>query len=222
MLNNKTKLVYRKLRRNLKLFRSIHFMKIRNLFLVVAITACNSPEPKSVKTLSIETDDEIKKEDSIESPALEQETNPFILANEFVVLSFKTKKNKQVFVCCDQDKRYLVYRFGSKAKVELQFPDRLDQSSFKKFDHSSYFRGGGVENLGMTLDYLSFTNHGYRYVIYKTYASESVGNENEVGIRIIQLKTNKETKIEGDFNSFEGGFPEEIMEMVNQSETLYD
>lgn len=197
-------------------------MKIWNIFLVVAITSCSSPEPKSVNTVSIETVDEIKKEDSIESSALEQETSPFILANEQVVLSFKTKKNKQVFVCCDQDKQYLVYRFGGKAKVELQFPDKLDQTSFKKFDYSSYFRGGGIDNLGMTLDYLSFTNHGYRYVIYKTYASESVGDEDEVGIRIIHLKTNKETKMEGDFNSFEGGFPEEIMEMVNQSEALYD
>ncbi len=164
----------------------------------------------------------MKEEDSIESSGEMIEANPFILPNELVVLSFQTKKNKQVFVCRDQDNKYLVYRFGSKAKVELQFPNKLDQSSFKKFDYSSYFRGGGVENLGLTLDYLSFTNSGYRYVIYKTYASESVGNEDEIGIRIMHLKTNKETTIEGDFNSLEGGFPEEIMELVNQSETLYD
>lgn len=191
-------------------------------FLLLAITACSSPETDAVETVSIETLDEIKTEDSIESSARVQEVSSFILPNEVLVLSFRTKKNQLLFVCRDKDNKYLVYRFGSKTKVELQFPGKLDQSSFKKFDYSSYLRPGGVENLGMTLDYLSFTNSGYRYVVYKTYASESVDNENEIGIRIIHLKTGKETKIEGDFDTFEGGFPEETMELVNQSEVLYE
>ena len=184
-------------------------MKVWNICLLFAITACSSPETEAVETVSIETLDEIKTEDSIESSTRVQEVSSFILPNEVLVLSFKTKKNKLLFVCRDKDNKYLVYRFGSKTKVELQFPEKLDQSSFKKFDYSSYLRPGGVENLGMALDYLSFTNSGYRYVIYKTYASESVGNE-------------KETKIEGDFDTFEGGFPEETMELVNQSEILYE
>lgn len=196
-------------------------MKIwRTCIFLVALSACNSPEP--VKTVSYETVDEIKKEDAVEYAAKEQEIGTFVLTNEVVVLSFKTKKKKQVFLCRDKDNRYLVYRFGSKSKVELQFPGKLDETSFQKFEYSSYFRGGGVENLAMNLDYLSFTNSGYRYVIYKTYASESVGNEDEVGIRVIHLKTQEETNIEGDFNTFEGGFPEEIMEKVTQTETLYD
>ncbi len=189
------------------------------IFLLV-LSACNSPEP--AKTVSFETVDEIKKEDAVEYAAKEQELGAFVLPNEVVVLSFKTKKKKQVFLCRDKDNRYLVYRFGSKSKVELQFPGKLDETSFRKFEYSSYFRGGGVENLAMNLDYLSFTNSGYRYVIYKTYASESAGHEDEVGIRVIHLKTQKETNIEGDFNTFEGGFPEEIMEKVTQTETLYD
>ena len=197
-------------------------MKVWNICLLFAITACSSPETEAVETVSIETLDEIKTEDSIESSTRVQEVSSFILPNEVLVLSFKTKKNKLLFVCRDKDNKYLVYRFGSKTKVELQFPEKLDKSSFKKFDYSSYLRPGGVENLGMALDYLSFTNSGYRYVISKTYASESVGNENEIGIRIIHLKTEKETKIEGDFDTFEGGFPEETMELVNQSEILYE
>lgn len=182
--------------------------------------ACDSPEP--AKTVSFETVEEIKKEDAVEYAAKEQEIGTFVLPNEVVVLSFKTKKKKQVFLCRDKDNHYLVYRFGSKPKVELQFPGKLDETSFQKFEYSSYFRGGGVENLAMNLDYLSFTNSGYRYVIYKTYASESEGHEDEVGIRVIHLKTQKETNIEGDFNTFEGGFPEEVMEKVTQTETLYD
>jgi hypothetical protein len=197
-------------------------MKIWNVFLIGAITACNSPETKQLETASIETVDEMKEEDNIESSAREWKEGVFVLPKEVLMLSFKTKKKKQVFICRDQNNKYLVYRFGDKHKVELQFPQKLDESSFKKFDYSSYFRGGGLQNLGMTLDYLSFTNGEYRYVIYKTYASESVGNEDEIGIRIIHLKTGKETTIAGDFNSFEGGFPKEIMERVNQSETLYE
>jgi hypothetical protein len=196
-------------------------MKIWNISVfLLALSACNSHEP--AKTVSYETVDEIKKEDAVEYAAKEQEIGTFVLPNEVVVLSFKTKKKKQVFLCRDKDDRYLVYRFGSKSKVELQFPEKLDETSFRKFEYSSYFRGGGVENLAMNLDYLSFTNSGYRYVIYKTYASESVGHEDEVGIRVIHQKTQKETSIEGDFNTFEGGFPEEVMEKVTQSEILYD
>ena len=190
-----------------------------SIFLLV-LTACNSPEP--AKTVSIETVDEIRKEDAEAYTAKEQQVGTYVLPNEIVVLSFKTNKKKQVFLCRDKDHKYLVYRFGNKAKVELQFPGKLDESSFQKFEYSSYFRGGGVENLAMNLDYLSFTNSGYRYVIFKTYASEDEGNEDAVGIRVIHLKTKKETIITGDFNTFEGGFPEEVMEKVSQSESLYD
>lgn len=196
-------------------------MKIwRTCIFLVTLSACNSPEP--VKTVSYETVDEIKEEDAVEYAAKEQEAGNFVLPNEAVVLSFKTNKKKQVFLCRDKDNRYLVYRFGNKSNVELQFPDKLDETSFRKFEYSSYFRGGGIENLAMSLDYLSFINSGYRYVIYKTYASESVGHEDEVGIRVIHLKTQKETNIEGDFNTFEGGFPNEIMEKTTRTENLYD
>lgn len=198
-------------------------MKIWSAFILLfAISSCGSPEPEDAETVSIETVDEIQKEDAVEHAAKEQKIGTFVLPNEVVVLSFKTNKKKQVFLCRDKDNKYLVYRFGSKSKVELQFPEKLNESSFQKFEHSSYFRGGGAENLAMNLDYLSFTNSGYRYVIYKTYASESEENEDEVGIRVIHLKTQKETRIAGDFNTFEGGFPEEVMEKVGQSEMLYD
>jgi hypothetical protein len=217
-------------------------MKIWSAFILLcAISSCGSPEPEDAETVSIETVDEIQKEDAVEHAAKEQKIGIFVLPDEVVVLSFKTNKKKQVFLCRDKDNKYLVYRFGSKSKVELQFPEKLNESSFQKFEHSSYFRGGGAENLAMNLDYLSFTNSGYRYVIYKTYASESreekavlskteassgkdekQKEEDQVGIRVINLKTQKETRIEGDFNTFEGGFPEEVMEKVTQSEVLYD
>lgn len=197
-------------------------MKIWNVwFFLIVLSSC-STKPEPAKTMSIETVDEIKQEDAVEYTAKEQQVGKFVLPNEVVVLSFKTHKKKQVFLCRDKDNHYLVYRFGSTSKVELQFPEKPDESSFQKFEHSAYFRGGGVENLAMTLDYLSFVNSGYRYVIYKTYASENTRNEDEVGIRVIHLKTGKETKIKGDFNTFEGGFPEEVMEKVTQSEVLYD
>lgn len=198
-------------------------MKVWSVFVIgVLLTACSSPETEAAKTVSYDTVEEMKEEDSIESSAGELETTRFVLPNEEVVLSFRTAKNKQVFLCRDQNNKYLVYRFGSKTKVELQFPQKLDESSFQKFEYSSYFRGGGVANLGMNLDYLSFKNDEYRYIIYKTYVSESVGNEDEVGIRVMNLKTNKKITISGDFNTFEGGFPEEIMDLVNQSENLYE
>jgi hypothetical protein len=197
-------------------------MNVRIAFLVIILSACSSHEDESAETVSIETPAEMRAEDAVEASAELQGASPFVRSNELVVLSFRTKKQKRVYVCRDQDNKYLVYRFGSKSNVELQFPEKPDSSSFKKFEYSSYLRPGGVENLGMSLDYLSFTNSGYRYVIYKTYASESVGNEDEIGIRVIHLKTRKETQITGDYTSLVGGFPEEIMKLVRQSDTLYE
>ena len=80
-------------------------MKVWNICLLFAITACSSPETEAVETVSIETLDEIKTEDSIESSTRVQEVSSFILPNEVLVLSFKTKKNKLLFVCRDKDNK---------------------------------------------------------------------------------------------------------------------
>ena len=193
-----------------------------SLFLLVVFSSCSSePVKTSVPEKKKKTIVLLKKINETRSDRIGA-GNLFVLANERVVMEFRTKNNKRLAVCRDKDNKYLVYRFGTKKSVELQFPEILDETSFKKFEYSSYLRPGGIENLGMSLDYLSFVNNGYRYVVYKTYASESVGNEDAVGVRIIDLKTKKETEINGDFKTYSGTFPGEIVNKVNLSEELYD
>ena len=193
-----------------------------SLFLLVVFSSCSSePVKTSVPEKKKKTIVLLKKINETRSDRIGA-GNLFVLANERVVMEFRTKNNKRLAVCRDKDNKYLVYRFGTTKSVELEFPEILDETSFKKFEYSSYLRPGGIENLGMSLDYLSFVNNGYRYVIYKTYAAESVGNEDAVGVRIIDLKTKKETEINGDFKTYSGTFPGEIVNKVNLSEELYD
>ena len=64
-------------------------------------------------------------------------------------------------------------------------------------------RGGGAENEGMDLNYLSFENGGYEYQIFQEYTAKD--NVTNVGIKIIDKATNKETDIiKGLSNSIEG------------------
>ncbi|GAB2826852.1 hypothetical protein [Ferruginibacter profundus] len=125
----------------------------------------------------------------------------FLLANEVNVFSFKTKTGKQVVIAKDTANAYLVYRYGSAAKIEFEFPYN-SKTSWKNFKYSYYLRGGGLANEAMDLDYLYFDNNNFRYVVYNTYFAR--GNSFKTGIKIIDLKTNKTTNIAGNNKSKKG------------------
>ena len=112
----------------------------------------------------------------------------YIKSNEELIFSFQTKNHKQVYLVKEKSNKYICYRFGSKERVEFEYPT-LNKESWNQFKYSFYLRGGGISNEGMDLNYVYFNNNGYKYVIYYTYYAR--GNEVEVGIRVIDLKTNK-------------------------------
>ena len=87
------------------------------------------------------------------------------LKNEKLVYQLKMKNGKQLSVCIDKDEKYIVYRYGSKNKIELEYPKEKDLSSFQKFEYSESKRGGGMQNAAMELTCLSFTNNGIKYVV---------------------------------------------------------
>lgn len=123
--------------------------------------------------------------------------------NEEVLFSFKLADSPKTLSVCVSEIQpdYIVYRFGTKEKIELEFPEnKLD--SWSKFTYSYYLRGGGAGNEGMDLNYLSFENGGYKYEIYQEYTAED--NMTNVGVKIIDRATNKETDIKGLSNSIEG------------------
>ena len=70
----------------------------------------------------------------------------YILPNEKVVFSFITKNCKKMVLAKDKNNNYLIYRFGSTQKIELEYPKDKNMLSWSKFRFSFYLRGGGVQN----------------------------------------------------------------------------
>ena len=175
--------------------------------------ACNNSESsKELNTDSIKEnvgDTSVKKEDIDEKKELvEQPIKPLLIqANEKIVFSFKTNRGKIVNILLDKNEKYIVYRFGTKEKVELQFPEKLENSSFVQFTYSYYFRGGGAMNMGLDLNYLSFKGDSHQFVIFDEWSAGESGDDEgnkSVGIKIIDLTTKKEIIIEGLSSTVKG------------------
>jgi hypothetical protein len=125
----------------------------------------------------------------------------YLLPNEEVVYSFETKSGKKMSLVKDKTNQYIQYRFGTKNKVEMEFPAERTKESWKKFHYNSYMRGGGKDNAGMEIDNLLFRNNGYEYVIFRSYHSE--GNDYSAGITIKDSK-GKESRISGNYKTVKG------------------
>jgi hypothetical protein len=59
---------------------------------------------------------------------------------ETKLFSFRTASGKTAILCEGPKGAYLVYRFGTAAKVELQYPTVLTANSWKKFTYYPYHR----------------------------------------------------------------------------------
>lgn len=123
------------------------------------------------------------------------------LPNEKVILEFNTLKGKKLVVAIDLNDKYVVYRYGTTDKIELQFPEHLT-NSWTMFQHSSYLRGGGIQNEGMDLDYLYFDNGNYRYVVFQEYIAKA--KKVEHGIKVINIKTKEVTVIKANEKTVKG------------------
>jgi hypothetical protein len=56
-------------------------------------------------------------------------------AGETTLFSFVTASGKTALLCEGPKDAYLVYRFGTAAKTELQYPSVLDANSWQKFTY---------------------------------------------------------------------------------------
>jgi hypothetical protein len=108
------------------------------------------------------------------------------LSNEEIIMAIQMNDGKIMTLCKDTADHYLLYRFGTKSKIELEFPSK-ENSSWSLFTYSYYFRGGGAQNAGLDLNYVYFEKEGYRYIIYDTY--DATENLSEEGIKVENLKT---------------------------------
>ena len=120
------------------------------------------------------------------APAIGSQRKPALNAlrrpGEDVLFSFETKRGKTVSLCEGPKGAYLVYRFGTPAKVELQYPAVLDTSSWRKFSYFSAHLGGGTENESGEVHQLSFMNESVSYVLDDLEYS-SIGKNREENYR---------------------------------------
>jgi hypothetical protein len=134
---------------------------------------------------------------------LQNSYSPLIHQNEKVLFGFKAEKSGKIVTVAihTANPDYIVYRFGLKDKIELEFPLHKE-NSWEEFTYSYYFRGGGAGNLGMDLNYLTFVNGNYTYTIYSEYYSED--ETTKVGVKMKDNLSNKEFNINGDPQSIVG------------------
>lgn len=158
------------------------------------IAGCNniqestSPEINNTQ----DTNETIVSEEQLINPLYDDNLR---LENEDIIFSFKTEKNNKILaICTSKEPDYIVYRFGTKDKVELEYPlDKTD--SWNSFVYDYYLRGGGAANEGVDLNYLSFEKDNYIYRVYDEY--NAVTDSNSVGINVIDKTTNKGINICG-------------------------
>lgn len=140
--------------------------------------------------------------------AFAQFNNQLCKANEGIIFAFQLKNLKWVSVCKEKNGNYIVYRFGTKSKVELQYPANLDTVSWQRFTFQGYIRGGGKQNAAMRFGYLNFYVNDVNYEVYDLWNSED--DKEECGIRVkLKIKT---IGMQGKLKSRKGSLVELIYE----------
>ena len=64
------------------------------------------------------------------------------------------------------------YKFGTPSKIELQFPKKLDKSSWEKFNFSGMSRAGGKKNAGFGDYSVTFENGNAEYIVFQSWSDE--------------------------------------------------
>ena len=132
--------------------------------------------------------------------------------SEQLIYSFETVSQKKALIAYDTANRKMVYRFGTKKSTELEIShdtssytcDYVDTNEYKNtFSYNFYYRCCGAANLGENDNYFEFINNGFFYSVYYEYTA--VGNSTQIGIRVTNLTTNKESEINGILKTQKGG-----------------
>ena len=124
-----------------------------------------------------------------------------IKKGETEIFRFKTNSGKTAIICTGENESYIVYRFGTNSKVELTYPAAMNSDSWSLFTYSYYYRGGGKENAGLDLNYLTFENNGYTYKLYQEYSAE---DNSEVAGILVTGANGVETDFKAVKNSVKG------------------
>ncbi|AOT72466.1 hypothetical protein [Geosporobacter ferrireducens] len=178
---------------------------IMMMMIILSLLGCSADKKKTDKNKNIITTHTNQSGNTGESTPIlagsTQEKKEIVDENlsksdEKVIISFKVKNGKTLSFCTSEGSDdYIVYRFGTKDKIELEFPEDIN-NSWSQFVFSDYHRSGGAENAGLNLSYLTFINGEYEYQVY--HAFDHVEEVTSVGVKVKNLVSGKETDIEGD------------------------
>ena len=127
---------------------------------------------------------------------------------EATMFSFRTYRGKTVSLCEGPKRAYLVYRFGTAAKVELQYPAVLDASSWQKFTYHKHYYDG-TNNAYEAVNQLSFTIGTVEYVLFDNkygFLDEHKQNDyyRKIGIDVSMKYARKGARISGSDESTSG------------------
>jgi len=184
------------------------------IFIIVAMLSvlpgCNAANPAQTTPAAQATSAQTTSAQATAAAATTEIKNTYgdnlATDKEDILFSFKIADSAKTLSICTSkasagDPDYIVYRFGTKDSIELEFPKSLT-GSWSQFTYSYYLRGGGKGNSGMDLNYLSFENEGYQYKVYQEYTAED--DATKVGVKVTDKATNKITDIKGVSSSIKG------------------
>lgn len=119
------------------------------------------------------------------------QTPMHLKGKETSIMSFKTTDGKFVTLAMDKDKTYIVYRIGTKDKVEFEYPKDKTES-LMKFKYAYFLRGGGAENEGMDINHLYFEDEQNKYVLFDTYYAST--DSHRIGVTVTSISNPDDVK----------------------------
>lgn len=127
--------------------------------------------------------------------------------NEKEIFAFDLDEdNKHISLSiCEEQPDYMVFRITSNNKNQITYPRRT-KDSWSKFTYSYYFRGGGANNEGLDLNYLSFIIDNKTYKLYDEYSA--VNDHTLVGLIIENIETEEKIDYRDISNSRKGSLIE--------------
>jgi len=123
------------------------------------------------------------------------------LDNEDILISFKMENSsKVVSVCIEKNDAYIVYRFGTRENIELEFP----QNKADSWSHFTYeWSWGQLYNSY----WIKFNNGGYSYSVNYDLDFDGYQNFQRINcwINVRNISTEKATRLTGVRESIIGG-----------------
>ncbi len=131
----------------------------------------------------------------------------YLLPNESRIYSFTTTTGKKMMLAEDDDNKYVVYRFGTKDKIELEYYSKATDSP-KKFTYYGFFRPVTDGIYGVDENAIHFYIGNFNYTIfdngYEENQEEGGGSNREAGMHVTDTATKKTTEINANLKTIKG------------------